>query len=448
MENTYNSLKNVFLNLKKETNQNALFVPTLLVLLSIPLSFAINNIALGIYLFIALITFKKDNFSFQTNLFLPILLYLIMAVSFFWSIDPKSTLTALSKEIALLIIPIVFLASKDFLSEQKQKIIAYFSYGMVILALYYLFKAIIRFCLTQDSRVFFYHGENDDDFGLVPKLLNAIHVSVFVAVAFFYFFTKKAKSNYDLLIAGILFGFLLLLSSKNIILVVLFLILIHVFFFSKAAHKMRLRNIILFGLILAMVFSFGRIKERFKVEFQNNSDKSLTANVIEGIPVSVHILSIKEAWTNDYFTPNDYFPGTAFRVYQLRIFTELMTENNVFLTGFGLNASYPKIKEKAIEHNVYLGKDGKEGYQNKNFHNQYLQNFSELGFFGFFVLVIMLFINVKNTYISKDFVHFAFSILMISLFLTESFLWRQRGVVFFTLLYCLFNSKTALKDSE
>ena len=321
----------------------------------------------------------------------------------------------------------------------------YYSYGILLFVLYYSLRAIVRFFILHDSRVFFYHGENNVDFGLVPKLLNAIHFSVFVAIAFFCFFIKKVKSNYDLILSGILFGFLLLLSSKNIIIVVLFLILIHVFFFSKVSHKMRLKNLIVFGIIVALFFSFGRIKDRFKTEFQTNDNKSLTANVIEGIPESVHILSIKEAWCNDSFTPNDYFPGTAFRVYQLRIFTEMMTENNIFLTGFGLNASYPKIKEKAIEHNVYLGEEGKEGYQNKNFHNQYLQNFAELGLFGFLILVIMLFINIKNAYKSKDFVHFAFSILMISLFLTESFLWRQRGVVFFTLLYCIFNTKTTLK---
>ncbi|HBK83023.1 MAG TPA: hypothetical protein DDZ41_05405 [Flavobacterium sp.] len=69
-----------------------------------------------------------------------------------------------------------------------------------------------------------------------------------------------------------------------------------------------------------------------------------------------------------------------------------------------------------------------------------MQNFAELGLIGFLLLVAILFLNLKNTIKSKDFIHIAFAILMISLFLTESFLWRQRGVVFFTLFYCLFNT--------
>ena len=57
----------------------------------------------------------------------------------------------------------------------------------------------------------------------------------------------------------------------------------------------------------------------------------------------------------------------------------------------------------------------------------------------------MVVLNLKNAFKSKDFIHIAFAILMISLFLTESFLWRQRGVIFFMVFYCLFNASTQIK---
>lgn len=297
MGNTYNFLKNVFQNLTKESKENSSFIPTLLVLVTIPLSYAINNIAMGLFLLTAIIAFRKTNFSGQFYLILPIVLYFLMAASYFWSIDPKNTLSALSKEIPLLIIPLGFLLIKDFSQVQKQKIIAYYSYAIVLLTLYFLVRAVIRYWSLEDSRVFFYHGENDNDYGLVPKLLNAIHVSVFVAVAFFYFFTKEIKSKTDILFSVLLFGFVLLLSSKNIILIFSLLVLLHVFFFSKSSHKLRLRNLIVFGLIVGLVFSFGRIKSRFQHEFQTHSDKSLSANVVEGVPQGVHYVSLKEAWT-------------------------------------------------------------------------------------------------------------------------------------------------------
>lgn len=441
-------MKIVYQNLIKENTTNSSFLLTLLVLITIPLSNGINSVAIGLFFLWALIKINKNHFVFHYSLLLPVLLYVLMAISFFWSIDTKSTLTALGKEIPLLVIPAGFLIAKPFTLSQKDTILKQYSYAIFVFVLYYLIRAVVRYCLSQDSRVFFYHGENEIDYGLVPKLLNAIHMSVFVAVAFFWFFTKELKSKADSIVSGLLFGFILLLSSKNIIIVVILLVLIYTFIFSKTAHKLRMRNLVLFGLLLVLVFSLGRIKNRFQVEFQSNSDKSISANVIEGVPQGVHYVSSKEAWSNTSFTPNDYFPGTAFRVYQFRIFNELIKENNAFFTGFGLNASSLKIKEKAVQYNLFLGDEKSEGYQTKNFHNQYVQNFADLGVFGFLLLVIMLILNLRNAIKFKDFVHFAFSILMISLFLTESFLWRQRGVVFFVAMFCLFNSGIKISNSQ
>ncbi|WP_298117765.1 O-antigen ligase [Flavobacterium sp.] len=318
--------------------------------------------------------------------------------------------------------------------SQKDKLLKYYSYSMVILVVVFLLRAIIRYAINQDSRAFFYHGEDYNDFGLVPKLLNAIHVSVFVALAFFYFFTKEIKSKIDIILSFLLAAFIVLLSSKNVILVFIFLILIYYFYYSKASHKMRLRNLIIFGGIIVIGLSFGKIKQRFQEEFRNNAPNSLSPNVTSTLENGVHNISIYEAWNNETFSPNDFFPGTAFRVYQARVFFELLKEEPIFLNGFGLNASTEKLIEKEKKYNLY------NGYGTFNFHNQYIQNFAEIGVVGFLLLVIMLFISLKNAINNKDFIHFSFTILMISLFLTESFLWRQRGVVFFTLLFCIFNS--------
>ena len=83
-----------------------------------------------------------------------------------------------------------------FSKAQKEKIIKYYSYSMVIYVVFFLIRALIRYLISKDSSVFFYHGpENTIDTGLVPRLLNAIHVSVYVALAFFTFFKKEQKSK-------------------------------------------------------------------------------------------------------------------------------------------------------------------------------------------------------------------------------------------------------------
>lgn len=440
MGNIYNFLKNVLTDIKSENKENSSFIFLLLLFVTIPLSLGLNNTSLILFLGSTLHLLKKKSFIFSKELFLPTILYALMLLSYFWSIDKSLTIKPLSKEIALLLIPLAFMVLQPITEKFKSKILKYYSFSIILFVVYYLIRALMRFFILKETSVFFYHGEYDNDIGLVSKELNAIHVSVFVAIAFFYFYTSSKNQLLSNIISAVLFGFIILLSSKNIILVFILLIIIHFFFFSKSANKMRLKNMFLFLIIIGFVFSFGKIKERFQLEFQTNSDKSLSSNVIKGLPEGIHNVSIAEAWTNKKFTPNDFFPGTAFRVYQARLFFEFLKEENIFWTGFGLNASYKKLEEKAVYYNVFQGNDEIEGYQKKNFHNQYIQVFAELGFIGFLVLIIILLISLKKAVKHKDFLHITFAVLMISLFLTESFLWRQRGVVFFTVFYCLFNA--------
>lgn len=411
-------------------------------LVTLVISTGINNIFLGILVAVSFYYSRNIRNKISLVLLLPIVLFLWMAASYFWSIDVQRTLQAIPKEIALFLIPFVFWLISSFTKEQKEKLLKYYSYSIALIVVFYLVRALFRFFLTKDTGVFFYHGpDNNTDTGLVPRLLNAIHFSVYVAIAFFYFFIKEHKTKSEQLIALLLSVFVILLSSKNIIVIFILLILIHIFFYSKIANRLRLRNLTMLLLLLGLIISFSKIKERFLVEFTTNSDKGISHNIALNKEKGINNISIADAWTKEKFHPSDYFPGTAFRVYQFRMFTEFLKEDPIFLKGFGLNASLNKLLAKEKQYNLY------PGYGTFNFHNQYIQVFAELGVIGFILLVFILFINLKNAIKNKDFLHIAFAILMLSLFLTESFLWRQRGVVFFTVFYCLFNT-THLNNKE
>lgn len=434
MENIFNFSKNVFQNLKQEYNNHPSLLFVLLALLCIPLGYAFNSLSLALLIIITLINFKKADFSFKNYLIFPIVLYLLMLLSLTWSIDTDRTIAAISKELPLLLFPICFLLFRTFSDDEKQKIIKGFSYGMVAFAVFYLINASIRFLSSQDTSVFFYHE-------LVTKDVNAIHVSVYMSVSFFYFLVKPIKTNWDKLALAVLFLMVFLLSSKNIVVVFIGLLGYYYLFFSKTAKKLRLRNLILAIVILLSLPFIGKVKERFKQEYETIMTDSSVNDVINKGSETVYNVSIKQAWNNDTFKPNDFFPGTAFRVYQFRIFTEFLQEEAIFWKGFGLDASYSKIEEKGVQYHLFLGNQYQEGYQKMNFHNQYIQVFAELGIFGFLLLIIMLALTIKNGIASKNYFHIAFSVLMIFLFITESFLWRQRGVTFFIVMYCVLNTK-------
>jgi len=434
MENIFNFSKNVFQNLKQEYNNHPSLLFVLFSLLCIPLGYAFNSVSLGLLIIITLINYKKENVSFNKYLIFPIALYLLMLLSFTWSIDKERTIAAISKELPLLLFPICFLLFRSFSELEKHKIIKGFSYGMVAFSLFYLIKAVIRFFISQDTAVFFYHE-------LVTKDVNAIHVSVYMSVSFFYFLVKPIKTNFDKLALALLFLMVFLLSSKNIVVVFIGLLGFYYLFFSKTAKKLRLRNLILILVILFSLPFIGKVKERFKQEYETIMTDSSVNDVISKGSEKVYNVSIKQAWTNETFKPNDFFPGTAFRVYQFRIFIEFLQEEAIFWKGFGLDASYAKIEEKGFQYHLFLGDENQEGYQKMNFHNQYIQTFAELGVFGFLIVLVMLTLTIRNAIASKNYFHIAFSVLMISLFLTESFLWRQRGITFFIVMYCIINTK-------
>ena len=428
MENTYNYLKTAFQELKIESKQNPAIPCIVLLLCCIPLSYAFGSIALAIFFGVALFTFKKSQFHIEKALLLPMILYLLMIVSLAWTYDFAASLKALSKEIPLLLVPVGFMMFPVLNPSQKNTIIRFYSHGILLFVGFYLLKAIVKFIATQNANVFFYHE-------LVTEDVNAIHVSVYVAIAAFYFITKTNRTAFEKIAAAVLVLFMILLSSKNIAIVFAVLLC---FYIGKRLKKINKRRLIFgfFLVVLGSVLFSGKIKARFNEEYLSNTTENKEAITRPGI----NNLSIYEAWHNDVFQANDYFPGTAFRVYQIRIFTEMLQEDAILFTGYGLNASDFRVREKGEEHRVFSGDGTNDGYQNKNFHNEYIQVFAELGLIGFLILLSMLIFNTRNAIKTKDFIHISFSILMISLFLTESFLSRQRGIVFFTVMYCLFNS--------
>lgn len=436
---TYNFLRTVLQKLKQENSRHPLALLILLGLVCVPLSYAANSIALALLGAATLYTFKKQNTRLDLALMLPVLMYVLMALSLLWTIDMDESSHAISKELPLVIIPICFMLFPEVTRQSRQNIIRWFSFAMVAYSLFYLLKAAVRFGLTGDSQVLFYHE-------LVTLDVNAIHVSIYVSVAFFHFFTRAQKTKTDIASAAILLVTLLLLSSKNVIGVVLVLVAIYFLFYSSATKRLKLASIGGLLLLVASLALVPKIRERFAIEIKTAmTDSTINNDIGTG---GVRNISVRQAWSATDFTPNDYFPGTAFRVYQFRIFLELMQQDNAWLTGYGLNASYVKIEKKTLSYNLFSGDATRAGYQKKNFHNQYVQNFAELGVFGFLLLVAMLGLNLKNGLVRKDFVHISFAVLMISLFLTESFLWRQRGVTFFTMMYCLLNAGMAIGKNK
>jgi O-antigen ligase len=435
MEPTYNYLSKAFLKISNLIKQPDIFVYLLsAILIAIPLNYAFGSIATMLFLVVAFSTIQPIQFVFNKALLLPLAFYFLMVLSLFWTHDFKATLGGLQKELVFLFLPLPFLFVPNLCKVAIEKVIRIFSFAMVFYALYYFIKATFKYIATGNKGVFFYHE-------LVSLDLNAIYVAVFASLGVFYFISLKNRKPLEQVSIFILAIFIFLLSSKSIIFIDFLLIICFYVYFSDIPNSVKFITVT--GVTAFLVFSLVFVKEiraRFLIEYETAFVDNTLNTSIGNSNEKVYNISIQQAWTNKKFEQNNFFPGTAMRIYQIRIFKEMLQEQPVLLTGFGLEASQNNIQKKAKQHNLYAG------YGDFNFHNQYVQTFAELGLFGFLILILMLFLNLKNAWQHQNFLHIVFAITMIILFLTESFFCRQRGVTFFMLLYCMFNASYPKKE--
>ena len=405
-------------------------------LITLPLSFAFGSISIIILLMSLLVNSKKSNFYLNKSLLLPIALYFIMLSSLLWTIDIEATISGLKKSLIFLLIPLAFLFHPKLTVQDTSKIIRLFSFSMAIFALYFFINAILRFSQTQNPEIFFFHE-------LVSLDLNAIYMATFASLALFYFVSIEDKSSMERLSMFTLMLFVFLLSSRSIFFIDLILIICYYIFFSKTHEGVKVITVFAFLLFLIIsVASSQEIKDRLLSKSETAFvDNILNKNITKEEEKENNV-TIEEAWNRNDFQQNNFFPGTALRVFQVRVFKEMLDEQNIFFTGFGLEASQAEIEKKVEEHQISLG------YKVFNFHNQYIQTFAELGVFGFLILVVMLVVNLKNAIYKRNFLHLVFALTMIILLLTESMFCRQRGIIFFVILYCIFNSAEPIKQKR
>jgi O-antigen ligase len=431
-------LKTIISSFPKDSNdkqQAVLEYLIALILITLPLKNIFVSIATIILVVTSVFIKKSQGFNFKRTFLIPILFFGIMTISLLWTKNYNDTLLGIQKALSFIVIPVVFFAIPKLTKESLNIIFRLYGFGMVFYAVFYITKATIGFAQTNNTTIFFNNN-------LVPIDPGAIYMSVFASLGLFYFVHLENKKNIEKVALSILTVFIFLLSSKSIITVDFIIIVWFYAFYAKIHNATKALTISAVSLFLFFsIFFVKEVKDRFLVEYETAFVDNISHGKLNKQPEKNHNVSIKEAWTNNKFQQTDFFPGTALRVYQARIFKEMLQEEPLFLKGFGLEASQYRIREKAKEHNLFYD------YGEYNFHNQYIQSFAELGIVGLLLLVIMLFVNLNNGLIKKDFLHIAFAITMIMLFLSESFFCRQRGIVFFILLYCLFNASTKHRDN-
>jgi O-antigen ligase len=380
-----------------------------LILSTLLIGYAPSSIALGVFVFFALryAIVNKVKLSFDVMMLLPIILYLLFCASYFWSVDQQLTLKGIGRLVSFLTVPLVFSIIPKLTMRSFRLIFNSFSISNVLLGGYFIIVATINYIKTGQLTVFTYHD-------LVQVLdLNAIYVAVFFSISFFFLISKTNKSQLD--IFGLIFlGLMIfLLSSKMIIVTFIICNMIYIVFYKGIGFLKSTKAIAIISVALVIsIVASKQVINRFLEETTTNFEEVLYKDKFNRV----------YPWT-----------GTSIRLLQLRNLKAQIEEDDIFWKGFGLFASRENLKERHLAFNTYYG------YHGYNYHNMYAQIFSELGIFGFLILLLILILGFAKANKSKSFLYFAFYVLMTMTFLTESFLWVQRGLFLFIIMHCILN---------
>ena len=374
-----------------------------LVLISIPLPYVYSTIGAGLLLLVGLFGLAKGHRSWNMGHALPIALFLLMLLSLLWSEDMAKSWRGLVRQLPFLLVPIAFIFWPPMDQSTLKKGLRLGSRFMGVMALLFMGQALLLWGEGAPSAVFFYHA-------LVAVAdLNAIYLSGVTAFFVLYLWFTEPWNKRNTMTSVVLTVFLVLLSSKNIIATTGLLALLGVVFHKGKSIKH-------YGLMLLVLAVLGMAWQ--KTPWQQRWSDEWNASWTDALEC--------EGFTDVY-----PWTGTTLRVFFTRVFYEQLNHDQAWWRGYGINAGQSKIAERQNQYYVYCG------YNTYNLHNQYWQTVFELGVFGGLLVLGLLAYLMWLFCTSGQRMILFFTVLMAALFVTETYLWRQRGMIHFLLIYGL-----------
>ena len=397
--------------------------------------------------------FKKVIQSISSNSFFLafIIFYILYALSFFWSENQSFAIADLVLKIPILILPLIMLSHEPLSIKEINKLLLAFSLSVIVLNCYCFFDALFNYLNTRSINEFFY--------GSLTINMHTAYQATFTSFSIFilvYIYLNKEYSHnwiFSFLIA-LQFLFLFLLSSRMQMLclsVVTPIFLIFHYYLKQKIYLGFLYTILAFVVSYFLVSTPSVLNNRYKQTVSHissigndsqNSDprKFIWKKAIDIIKYNwlfgVGVGDAKDVLVSSY-SKEFSKPITDHKVDSI-INILKANSKNLNTQVKKLTSDHTKLKKES--ENILIQQINKYKYFAKkqyNFHNQYLQTFATVGFFGLIILIYLLSHLFIVSIIKKDFIVSAFLFLIAMSFLTESMLERQAGVVFFTFFYLL-----------
>lgn len=366
---------------------------------------------------------NKLNLLKKDKLFIAYVLYLVLQIAgTALSDDIKVGWKEIESKLGFLAIPLMFCSGSFTDINLRRKLMFVFSITVTLAAGYCLGAAALRYFVSSDETVFFYHQ-------LVSPLdHHAVYFAVYTFISLVFLmregkehpWLKKNKIVYITWIAFYLF-LLFLLSSK----MVLFITVVYMLYsLSKSVEgaNAKIWRPVIAGLSILLIIA--------AISFTNNPVKKRFAD-LKG---DIELLSLSK------YTDAMYFNGWQLRLLLWRFTFEIIRDKNVWLTGVGPTNDQQALEKKYLDMGVYSGLEsrGDRGYLEFNCHNQFLQSTLQCGIPGLLVFLAWCVIFLYQVVRKREPVLTWMSIIILAFCLTESVFERQYGMVLTTLFPLLY----------
>lgn len=354
---------------------------------------ALLSIATSMF-YVTLILRKPNKALFPAvSPWLSVVYFLVNLIILLIVFDNTGELITILKFLPFILFPFIFWNYKDIINSSEvlvkcKKVFLFFAlssfFVSITFGLYRMF-----FFETNINNIYITYNFITDLFGVHHIYLSVYYV---VAIIFCFDFYNHVMHKKYILFVVILFVAIILLSSRTTI-AAMFIVLILKLLMLKKLNFRKLIILVTASLIFGTVLTFS-------LPTLKNRTFNLVANVSS-------------------------YSGTSFRFKIWKNTIEVFDESKFIGHGIGksqniLMDQYHKVNFRR----AYLG--------NFNAHNQYLQTLIDSGILGFLSLIAMLFSFAMCSKFGSNLS--LISILVFITLLTESFLIRQGGIVFYCLI--------------
>lgn len=406
------------------------FLSILFLSISIPINFRVSLYALAFALLFGLLLILKNksifiNVRYNIKRILFIFLWLLYAISLFYTQDLKYGVDILIKVISLLLVP--FLISFNLSDKQIINLKKYFIISTSVVLLFFITRAFVNSCSIIDGVLHFnFYNEKAiwGSYFYYIEFVKPHHPSYFamyiiLAIVFIFEQIKVSNNNIEKLYLFALIGFLsfglILTSSRAGLLTYFIVIILSIYWLLK--KKGRAIAIFLSLLLFPTFVYFLSLNPRLKTIFTYS--KSIYENNIQ----------IKDQYENSYMV-------------RILMWPSILKDLNIneILFGVGIGDTKQRFIETYIKRNIRYAID-----EQLNAHNQYIQTLVSIGLIGLGILVSILGYSFWLAYRKRDMVLFLFLIIISVNFMFESVLERVFGVIFFVFFLLFLSSKSEPK---